>query len=44
MLAIIKDREDQAKIKPVEVNQAEVRLKLKDENERRILKEEYIRK
>jgi hypothetical protein len=44
MLAEIKEREEKAKQKPVVVNMAEERLKLKEENERRILKDEYRRK
>lgn len=44
MLAEIKEREEKAKYRPPVVNMAEKRLELKEENERRIQKEEYRRK
>lgn len=43
-IAKLKDREEQAKVKVKVVNYAEERLKQKEENEKRILKEDYRRK
>lgn len=44
VLAEMKDREERAKIKEVPKNMAEERLKIKEENDRRVLKEDYRRK
>ena len=44
LLAEIKEAEERAKVKEKPVNLAEERIKLKEENERKIQLEEYRRK